>query len=267
MDKDTWDEIKSKRFDLVILSENQIDTAFLSENIETIINSETKFLDIVKAYEKILVKIPSKKINKMWFIVSINGFRGYIYEITKRVFEILFSIIILVAMLPILVIIYAGIKIQDGGPFIYSQIRIGKNGKPFKIYKIRSMVTDSEKDGVQWAKDRDVRITKIGKFIRASHIDESMQLLNIIKGEISLVGPRPERPEFINDLEKNINNYSLRHVVKPGITGWAQINYKYGNSIEDTRQKFEYDLYYVKNRSIFMDISILIRTIQKIFLN
>ena len=128
------------------------------------------------------------------------------------------------------------------------------------------MREDSEKDGPKWADEKDDRVTKIGKIVRATHLDESLQLVNVIKGEVSIIGPRPERPVFVEELSSKIKNYNLRHVVKPGITGWAQLYYKYGNTVEDAKQKFEYDLFYIKNRSITMDIGILIRTLQKIFI-
>jgi exopolysaccharide biosynthesis polyprenyl glycosylphosphotransferase len=267
LDENTLKKINDSNFDLVIFSESDIDNGFLNKNINDFLNSQVQFLNLTTAYEKLLGKVPANQIDEMWFITNIYNFRSRIYEILKRVTETILAVITLLILSPILLIAFIAIKIEDGGRFVYSHKRIGRNGQEFTIYKIRSMIEDSEKNGPEWAKDKDTRITKVGNIIRKSHLDESLQLINIIQGNISMIGPRPERPEFISKLSENINNYNLRHAVKPGITGWAQINYKYGNTIEDAKQKFEYDLYYIKNRNIFMDIGIIIRTIQTIFLN
>lgn len=265
LEDETINNINEKHFDIVIISRDEIGKDLISQNLERILNSGSKFMDLTEAYEKLLGKIPSNQIDNLWFITKVDTIKNKIYDSIKRFIEIILGISLFIILSPILFIIYIIIKIDDGGPFVYSQIRIGKAGKPFRIYKIRSMIQDSEKNGAEWAKEKDSRVTKIGNFLRKSHLDESLQLINIIQGNISLVGPRPERPEFTKDLAIHINNYNLRHIVKPGITGWAQINYKYGNSIEDSRKKFEYDLYYVKNRNIFMDLGIVLRTIKTIF--
>lgn len=262
---DLLNEIKNGFFDIVITDQEIINKNISNNDIEHIIKSKTKFLDTISAYEKILLKIPSEKISWTWFLTSVKDFRGKIYEKIKRIVEIFISIALLIIISPALLLVFIAIKLEDGGKFIYAQTRVGKNGKEFLIYKIRSMIKDSEKNGAVWASEKDSRITKVGNFVRKTHLDESLQLWNVIKGEISFVGPRPERPEFINKLSAEIKNFNLRHLIKPGITGWAQINYKYGNSIEDSKQKFEYDLYYVKNRNLFLDIGIVVRTIHKIF--
>ena len=266
LDAETWERIKMGHFDLVIMSDYEISQELLNQDIDFILSSETKFVDCIKAYEKILTKIPSEKINEMWFLESISTFRGKVYETIKRFVETIISGIFLIIISPLLLLVLIFIKLEDGGKFMYSQTRVGKNGKEFLIYKIRSMIEDSEKDGPKWADEKDSRVTKIGKIVRATHLDESLQLVNVIKGEVSIIGPRPERPVFVEELSSKIKNYNLRHVVKPGITGWAQLYYKYGNTVEDAKQKFEYDLFYIKNRSITMDIGILIRTLQKIFI-
>jgi exopolysaccharide biosynthesis polyprenyl glycosylphosphotransferase len=260
-----WEEIKKGFFDIVIIDQEIMDKNLSDKEVENVIKSKTKFFDIVNAYEKILFKIPSEKINWSWFLTSVKDFRGFFYEKIKRIIEIIISIIGLVTLSPVLIIIFIAIKIEDGGNFTYSQTRVGKNGKDFLIHKIRSMKKDSEKDGPKWASEKDSRVTKVGKFVRSTHLDESLQLWNVIKGDVSFVGPRPERPIFTEELSKEIKNFNLRHIIKPGITGWAQINYKYGNSIEDSKQKFEYDLYYIKNRNIFLDLNIILRTIKTIF--
>lgn len=257
--------IEDGKFDIIIFSKKETGLDPLKSKIEKLIHVGIKFMDITKAYEKILEKIPSNQIDDVWLITEIGTVKNKIYDLVKRFLEVIFSLSLFIILSPILLIIFILIKIEDGGPFIYSQVRTGKMGKNFLIYKIRSMIRDSEKNGAEWAKDKDPRITKIGKFLRNSHLDESMQLINIIKGDISIVGPRPERPEFVKNLIVDIKNYNLRHIIKPGITGWAQINYKYGNTTEDSKQKFEYDLYYIKNRNMIMDIEIIARTIKTIF--
>ena len=154
------------------------------------------------------------------------------------------------------------IKLESRGPVIYSQERIGENNKPFKIFKFRSMRTDSEKDGPKWASEHDDRITKFGNIMRKTRIDELPQLYNVIVGQMSFVGPRPERQFFINTLEKEIPYYNLRHIVKPGLTGWAQVKYPYGASIEDSYRKLQYDLYYIKNYSLILDVLIILDTVK-----
>ena len=154
---------------------------------------------------------------------------------------------------------------EDGGPIFYSQIRTGEKGKLFKITKLRTMNINAEKNGAQWSQTNDKRITKIGKLIRITRVDELPQLISVIKGEMSLIGPRPERPEIDKFLKKEINNYDMRLSVKPGLSGWAQVNYPYGASINDSREKLSYDLYYIKNYSIFLDFLIFIKTIKVVF--
>jgi len=164
----------------------------------------------------------------------------------------------LTAMLPIVAL---AIKLNSAGPIFYRQRRIGKNGKEFEIAKFRSMVCDAEKNGAVWASCNDNRVTFVGKILRKTRIDELPQIWNVLKGELSFIGPRPERPEFVKELVEKIPYYQMRHLVKPGLSGWAQINFPYGASVEDALQKLQYDLFYVKNRSIVLEISIMLKTI------
>ena len=154
------------------------------------------------------------------------------------------------------------IKLDSPGPIFYLQERVGKGGEGFKILKFRSMRTDAEKDGPVWAKESDHRVTRIGRIIRKLRIDELPQFINVLQGEMSFIGPRPERPEFVRLLEREIPYYSQRHLIKPGLTGWAQIRYPYGASIEDAKEKLQYDLYYIKNLSPLLDLIILFETIR-----
>ncbi|MDQ1363868.1 MAG: Sugar transferase, partial [Pseudomonadota bacterium] len=183
---------------------------------------------------------------------------------TKRIFDIVVSLVILILASPIMLLTAAAIWLSSFGrdPVFYRQVRIGLSDAPFQVLKFRSMRVDAEKNGAQFAKKNDSRITMIGAFIRKTRIDELPQLINVLKGDMSFVGPRPERPEFVLNFQQSIPHYSLRHVVKPGITGWAQICYPYGDSMEDTRNKLQYDLYYIKNYSSFLDMTILFQTLQ-----
>ena len=154
------------------------------------------------------------------------------------------------------------IKLESKGPAFYRQTRVGLYNEPFELFKLRSMRTDAEVDGAVWAQENDPRVTRVGKFIRKVRIDELPQAWNVLKGDMSFVGPRPERPTFVDDLEEKLKYYAERHMVKPGITGWAQINYPYGASLEDSRHKLEYDLYYAKNYTPFLDVLIILQTLR-----
>jgi lipopolysaccharide/colanic/teichoic acid biosynthesis glycosyltransferase len=168
-------------------------------------------------------------------------------------------------LIPIALILLPILLIVHGRPIFFKQKRVGLNNKTFTLYKLRSMVVDAEKDGAQWSKPGDARVTAMGKFLRKSRLDELPQLLNIIRGEMSLVGPRPERPEMINNqLSKEIPFYNLRHLVKPGVTGWAQVTFRYGFSKEDSLEKLQFDLFYVKNRSLWLDIIVILKTIKTV---
>ena len=183
----------------------------------------------------------------------------------KRVGDLLLSWILLILSTPFIIISSLIIYLEDRGPIFYSQIRTGYKGKLIKIYKLRTMRINSEKFGPQWAKKNDARITKVGSILRKLRIDELPQLFNIIKGDMSLIGPRPERPEFDKMLEKKIPLYNMKFEMKPGLSGWAQVNYPYGSSVKDSEYKLSYDLYYLKNFSFFLDLTILFKTIRLVF--
>ncbi len=203
-------------------------------------------------------------VNPSWFIFS-DGFTAgqRLSKLAKRIFDIVASIVVLALMAPVLAGAAVAIKLGSAGPVFYRQIRVGLYGVPYTIYKLRSMRQDAEVDGqAVWAAEDDPRITRVGKFIRVTRIDEVPQAWNVLKGEMSFVGPRPERPQFVAELETQIPYYAERHMVKPGLTGWAQINYPYGASVEDARAKLEYDLYYAKNYTPFLDVLILLQTLR-----
>ena len=182
----------------------------------------------------------------------------------KRLCDIFFSFFIIISSLPLSLIVIILIKCEDNGPIFYSQIRNGFDNKTFKVYKFRSMKVNSEPNGPQWAKNKDKRITKLGNLLRKSRIDELPQLFNVIIGEMSLIGPRPERPEIDKMLVKKINLYSYRYSIKPGLSGWAQVNYPYGASLEDAKNKLSFDFFYIKNYSLLLDLLILFKTIRTV---
>ncbi|MCB1152471.1 MAG: TIGR03013 family PEP-CTERM/XrtA system glycosyltransferase [Deltaproteobacteria bacterium] len=212
-------------------------------------------------HEQFTGKIVLEGLRASWFIFS-EGFKvGRFQQVTKRAFDLLASTILLIATAPLCVIVALIIKLTDRGPILYRQERVGLKGQTFTVYKFRSMYTDSEKEGPQWAQEKDPRVTPIGRFIRRFRVDEIPQILNVVRGEMSFVGPRPERPYFVHRLAEVIPYYSQRHVVKPGITGWAQVRYPYGATVEDAKEKLQLDLYYIKNVSLAFDIKILMETV------
>jgi sugar transferase (PEP-CTERM system associated) len=197
-----------------------------------------------------------------WLLYS-DGFRfGHLDRVLKRLMDLGISICILLITLPALLIVAGAIVLDDSGPVFYRQKRVSHRGRPFWIVKFRTMRVDAEKNGEQWASEHDPRITRVGRILRRSRIDEIPQLINVLRGEMSLVGPRPERPVFVDDLSKRIRLYQLRHSVKAGVTGWAQINYHYGASVEDAMRKLEYDLHYLKHFSVLRDITIILQTLR-----
>ncbi len=183
----------------------------------------------------------------------------------KRVIDIVASLTLLTMFAPLLLLVALLVKVESPGPVIYRQTRVGLRGRVFQVYKFRSMMVDAEQNGAQWADIDDSRVTRIGSILRKTHIDEAPQALNVLKGEMSFVGPRPERPEFVNVLEREIPLYHERHRVKPGITGWAQVKYAYGASVEDAREKLKFDLFYLKNFNPLFDILIILMTIRVAF--
>lgn len=214
-------------------------------------------------YETITNKIPVEHIDHSWFLDNLSERSKKFYDTIKRSGDIVLAIIGLIIAIVVAPIIALMVKSSSPGPAIFKQIRIGKNGKPFTAMKFRSMYMDSEKDGPKWTSENDPRITKVGKVIRKIRLDEIPQLINILRGEMSFVGPRPEQPEFVEHLSEKIPFYRERLLVRPGIAGWAQLNAPHHSASEtDTKEKIQYDLYYVKNRSLILDVSILMKTIK-----
>lgn len=218
--------------------------------------------------EQFWQKIPPAYIQDDWFAFTsgFNILHSRIKAKLKQVFDIAIAAVLLVVTLPITILVAVAIKLTSEGPIFYSQVRTGLNGRKFQVHKFRSMYQNAESKGIQWAQKKDPRITTVGSLIRLTRIDELPQLWNVLKGEMSMVGPRPERPEFDLQLRKEIPYYDVRYLVKPGITGWAQVSYPYGASVEDAYQKVAYDLYYIKNYSLFLDLAIAFKTLKVIVL-
>lgn len=208
-------------------------------------------------------RVDLSTVNPSWLIFS-DGFSSTraVSAAAKRLFDITASLLLLLFTAPVIVLFAILVKLDSKGPAFFRQTRVGLYGQTFEVIKLRSMRTDAEAGGAQWATKNDPRVTRIGNFIRKVRIDELPQTWSVLKGEMSFVGPRPERPEFVADLEDKLSYYAERHMAKPGITGWAQVNYPYGASIEDSYNKLEYDLYYVKNYTPFLDLLILLQTLR-----
>lgn len=222
-----------------------------------------KVLDLSSFFERCWGQVRIESLRASWFIYG-DGFRqGLVRTVVKRTFDIVVSTSLLLLALPVMLLTVIAIILESGRPVIYRQERVGQGGRAFNVLKFRSMFTDAESDGKpRWALANDDRVTRVGRLIRKSRIDELPQLLNVLKGDMSLVGPRPERPFFVRQLEQQLPFYEVRHSVKPGVTGWAQVCYEYGASLDDAGNKLRYDLYYVKNHSLFLDILILFKTVR-----
>jgi sugar transferase (PEP-CTERM system associated) len=226
-----------------------------------------EILDLVTFLERETGKLRLDVLNPSWMIFS-EGFRqGRIHSSLERIFDVLASLVLLTLALPLMVLTALAIKLTEGprASIFYRQVRVGQYGRPFKLLKFRSMREDAERDGKpQWAQKNDSRVTKVGAFIRLTRIDELPQILNVLRGEMSFVGPRPERPEFVEQLNERIPYYRERHSIKPGITGWAQLCYPYGSSEQDATEKLQYDLFYVKNHTLLFYLAILVQTVEVI---
>ncbi|MDD4290020.1 MAG: sugar transferase [Patescibacteria group bacterium] len=268
LEKITLDELnnfsENNKIQNIIIDDELLFDEQISKILLKHLNLKIEIIKTSDFYEKFLGKVAIKNINQVWIISNFNENKKYIFDIFKNIFDLIFGVIFLIISIILIPFIIIAIKLDSKGPILFMQIRTGKNGKDFLAMKFRTMCVDAEKNGAQWAQENDSRITHVGNFLRKTRLDEIPQLINILRGEMSLIGPRPERPEFIKTLEKQIPYYNQRLLVRPGLTGWAQINYPYGSSIEDVVEKLEYDLYYVKNRSIALDVSIILKTLNTV---
>lgn len=219
-------------------------------------------LDLAGFFERNKGEVRIDSLKASWLVYGQGFVQGPVRTAIKRIFDVVISSLLLLLAAPVMLATAIAIRLDSPGPIIYRQERVGRHGRNFMCLKFRSMRNDAEKDGVaRWATKNDARISRVGAVIRKMRIDELPQLLSVLKGEMSLVGPRPERPAFVSQLQTEIPYYDLRHSVKPGVTGWAQVRYSYGSSVEDARRKHQFDLYYVKNHSLFLDLLVLVETV------
>jgi sugar transferase (PEP-CTERM system associated) len=223
--------------------------------------------DVAKFFEQVHGQVPIESLKTSWLIYGEGYRQDALQRLAKRCFDLVVASLMLVAATPIMAVAALIIKMESPGDVIYRQKRVGLHGREFTVLKLRSMARDAERDGkATWAAANDARITPFGRLMRRARIDELPQLVNVLRGEMSIVGPRPERPEFVATLARQIPFYSVRHSCKPGITGWAQVRFSYGASIEQAARKLEYDLYYVKNHTLFLDMQILLETVRVVLL-
>ena len=257
--------LQQQKIKIVVIAADKQNSQSIINTLYGSLDLNITIIDLPSFAETSTGKILINTIGQIWFLENLNEADKKSYESIKRLFDILLSFLLLIISIPFLPFIILAIKTNSPGPVFFKQQRTGKHGKKFMAVKFRSMKTDAETSGPQWAVKNDPRVTRVGKFLRKSRIDEIPQLINVIRGEMSFIGPRPERPEFIAQLKEKIPFYETRLLVKPGITGWAQtLGPNYGGSEEETLEKLQYDLYYIKNRSLALDISILLKTIKTV---
>ncbi|MEW6610774.1 MAG: sugar transferase [Patescibacteria group bacterium] len=263
--EDIAPRITHERVELIVTATDQHISPSLLQALFTHREVRTQIIDLPTLYETVTGKVPVESIGELWFMKHATGAHKPLYEIFKRAFDLALSLLSLIMAAPLTPFIYAAIKLESPGSGFFLQHRVGRNGKIFLAMKFRSMDLYAEKNGPQWAMPYDPRVTKVGRFLRKTRLDELPQLMNVLKGDMSFVGPRPERPEFVEALSKKIPFYRERLAVKPGLTGWDQISGTYHSaSPEDTMEKLQYDLYYIKNRSTVLDVAILLRTIKTV---
>ncbi len=259
--------VAREEINLVIISNKLKQEPALVAVLYELFASGIAVTDLVAFYELIMRKVPVMEIQETWFLENIAQEVNF-YDPLKRAGEFLFALVVGIVLLPVEILIALLVALTSRGPVIYRQVRVGERGRQFTLYKFRSMRVDAEKDGAQWAAGKkDARVTPIGGILRASHLDELPQLGNIIRGDLSFVGPRPERPEFVAKLEQRIPYYEARLFIKPGVTGWAQINHRADLTDEDVKEKLQYDIYYLKHRSPVLDWAIILKTLKSIFVN
>jgi sugar transferase (PEP-CTERM system associated) len=238
----------------------------LRELLECRLNG-VRVTDLARFFERVHGRVPIESLKASWLIYG-NGFRQtWLRNAVKRAFDVAVVMVLLPIALPIMGAMALLIAIDGGAPIIYRQERVGRRGQAFTLLKFRSMSKDAEKDGqAAWARINDARVTTVGRFMRRTRMDELPQLINVLRGEMSFVGPRPERPQFVATLTEKIPFYAVRHSVKPGLTGWAQVRFTYGGNFEESVKKLEYDLYYVKNHSLLLDLLIFVKTVKVVLL-
>ena len=261
--KDIGQTIREEKIDTIILSPEAYQVPEIIDIFYKSLEQKVNFMNLASFYEHLTGMVPLGAINQVWFLENLSEGNKRAYEVLKRGGDMVFGSVFGTISLIAYPFIALAIKLSSPGPLFYSQNRIGQLGKTFPMMKFRTMITDAEKNtGAVWANDNDTRVTKVGRFLRRTRLDEIPQLWNIVRGDMSLVGPRAERPEFHGLLKEKVPFYEERYLIKPGLTGWAQINFRYGSSVDDAAGKLKYDLYYIKNRSLILDIGIILKTIR-----
>jgi sugar transferase (PEP-CTERM system associated) len=258
---------KYEASEIVVTVSNRRGRSFPTEQLLECALGGVRVIDAATFFEREACQIRLDSLQPSYLIFGGGFDQSFVRATSKRLFDLAASVVIGLASSPVLLLAAAAIAIEDGGPVFYHQERVGRNGRHFKVVKLRSMRNDAEGDGLPaWASLEDPRITRVGKLLRKMRIDELPQMLNVFRGDMSFVGPRPERAYFVDQLVGQVPYYHVRHGIKPGVTGLAQVRYQYGASIEDAIQKLQYDLYYVKNNSLFLDLLILVDTVQVVLL-
>ncbi len=250
--------------DLIVVSRRLQGNAALTTRLYRKFFERAAIVDLPTFYEKIRHAVPESALDERWIVDNLAGQDSPMYEHAKRLFDVVASILLCIPSLPVAPLIAAIIRIESRGPAFYSQTRVGKGGRPFTMLKFRTMRVDAEKDGIAFATENDPRVTRFGRFLRATRLDELPQLWNILRGDMSFVGPRPERPEVEAELAKTIPLFPVRHLVRPGLTGWAQVSAPYAATHEDHLLKLRHDLYYLKYRSLTLDAAIVLKTIYSV---
>ncbi|MEK7516454.1 MAG: sugar transferase [Patescibacteria group bacterium] len=250
------------RADLIVFTPTLLALPHASRKLYGALVSQAQLVDLVSFYEDVQKRIPLSELSEAWFLQNLRDAGKRLTDISKRALDGALGIALALLLLAVTPLVAVAVWLDDHGPLTYTQRRIGKNGRPFSIVKFRTMKRDAEGDGAQFAMPKDPRVTRVGHFLRRTRIDELPQVWNILRGDMSFVGPRPERPEFVMELTGAMPFYPVRHLVKPGLTGWAQINFPYANSLETNLKKLQYDLYYLKHRSLLLDLTILLRTLK-----
>lgn len=245
---------------VVVVEKHFVQTQAHAELLFSLLPAPLTFRTLPSFIERVFQRVPISEVSEAWFLENLSEGDKRFYERARRIFDMAGAIVIGAATLPLMAFVALGIKLEDGRTVLYRQTRVGKNGKIFALVKFQSMVENAEAAGPQWTKTNDPRVTGFGAFLRSTRLDELPQLWNVFKGELSFIGPRPERPEFVQRLEKDIPFYRLRHLVRPGLSGWAQINHPL-HSVEESYEKLEYDLFYIKNRSFAHDAAIALKTL------
>lgn len=262
---DIESDIRAEKLEAIIISPEAYQVQGVVDFLFKSLEHRVNFYNLASFYEKVTGKVPLGAINQIWFLENITEETRKAYEMVKRTFDVVLAILLGIAFLPFLVLIAMAIKLTSRGAVFYRQKRLGRGGKTFEMIKLRTMRSDAEKStGAVWAAENDPRITPIGRFLRKTRLDELPQTWNILRGDMSFVGPRSERPEFSQMLTREVPFYEERYLIKPGATGWAQLQKSYYSSVTDTAEKLQYDLYYIKNRSLILDIGILLKTINLI---